>query len=503
MKDFIFIITLILLGTTIQAQTVNEAVRYSTFYNGGTARVTGAGGSFGSMGGDFGVLTINPAGLGDYRSSELVLSTAYSNVNTTSLFQGNDVTIGKQDGEFALESIGMIFNKSRKREIVLENGLTTVVNDGKMVTSNWAIGLQQYNNYYQVFRYEIETEGSISDRFVDQANGGDFSLFEAGLAEEAGVVFFDDIDQAYFSDLLPEDVINKDQFVERSGKTNELIVAWGGKTRSGLNIGAGLGIPFIAFEENKSLVETDLVRPDEGFKQLSYTENLSTSGVGINLKLGVSYTLNKIIRLGLAYVTPTLYRLDDNFTTSIIYECEACILEPGEAPFVYLSPDGFNNYKLRIPSRTTASFGFLINRDRIKGFVNADIQYINYAGNKFKFDDSDADFEEELNGDINNQLNSSININLGGEIAVDRYRVRAGVGLIGSPFADGGADGSDQLLSGGLGYRANKFFIDASYQYRDFEEIYEPYQVLDTRNELQLTNTTDTGRIVVTLGIKI
>ena len=40
----------------------------------GTARNTALGGAMGAIGADFGVVNVNPAGLGAYRSSEFMLS---------------------------------------------------------------------------------------------------------------------------------------------------------------------------------------------------------------------------------------------------------------------------------------------------------------------------------------------------------------------------------------------------------------------------------------------
>jgi len=54
---------MILVTVGVTAQSLTDAVRYSTLIPGGTARAMGVGGSFGAMGGDFGVLTINPAGI--------------------------------------------------------------------------------------------------------------------------------------------------------------------------------------------------------------------------------------------------------------------------------------------------------------------------------------------------------------------------------------------------------------------------------------------------------
>ena len=47
------------------------------------------GGAFGSMGGDFSAITVNPAGSGIYRSSEFVFSGGYNTSITESSYLNN------------------------------------------------------------------------------------------------------------------------------------------------------------------------------------------------------------------------------------------------------------------------------------------------------------------------------------------------------------------------------------------------------------------------------
>lgn len=54
------------------AQGVLDAYKFSQSDLNGTARYLGMGGAFGALGGDISVLSNNPAGLGIYRSSEVV-----------------------------------------------------------------------------------------------------------------------------------------------------------------------------------------------------------------------------------------------------------------------------------------------------------------------------------------------------------------------------------------------------------------------------------------------
>ena len=58
------------------AQNETDALRFSQTFPGGTARTIGMSGAFGAFGGDFSTLSINPAGIGVYRSSEFSITPA-------------------------------------------------------------------------------------------------------------------------------------------------------------------------------------------------------------------------------------------------------------------------------------------------------------------------------------------------------------------------------------------------------------------------------------------
>ena len=160
--------TIILLVLSISAygQNLTDALRYSQLTSGGSARVMGAGGAFGAMGGDFGVTSLNVSGIADYRSSELIFSLSYNQANVTSTHEGEVVGENNDGKETIIENLAFI--KHNKPY-------------GKMVTSNWAIGLQQYANYNQTIVFNTDTPGSIVERFALDANTDNYSAFGAEI----------------------------------------------------------------------------------------------------------------------------------------------------------------------------------------------------------------------------------------------------------------------------------------------------------------------------------
>jgi hypothetical protein len=495
---FIFSLT----GPSAQGQGLSDALRYSQLLAGGSARVMGTGGAFGAMGGDFGVTSLNVSGLADYKSKELLLTFSYNQAGTE-VRDGLSVLGENNDGrEFIIENLAFVKHvKPRYSE--------------NLIASNFAIGLQQYSNYNQVISFDTATPGSIADRFAELTNDFcpcpfdiDFSQdfpFEEDLSTFSGAIFHDPTVQRYLPDysfgIQSVPTLNKSQRIDRSGALNELVLAWAGKYKGGLNIGLGVGVPIISFSEEKFYSESDPTG-NLPFNQLNFDESLFASGTGINLKLGVGYTLLKRIRLGVGYQTPTIYRINEIFFSSLFYDSDNYV----EDPFIVNSPEGRFTYRLRTPSRLTLSGGYLMIFEKLKGFVNVDVQRINYTENRFNFTfNSDAPFdqilEDEANAEINNELRPTYSYNLGSEIAFGRYRVRGGVSLLGRPFFDE-AKVFDKVYSAGVGYRMNKIFFDLAYQFRQLSEGYSPYS-LGGNAALPVVIDTNVNKLALTIGFKL
>ncbi|NNE27210.1 MAG: hypothetical protein HKN09_10230 [Saprospiraceae bacterium] len=492
-KPLIWIFMLLVFATTIHAQTLTDAVRYSQLTPGSTARAIGAGGSFGAMGGDFGVLSINPAGLADYKSSELVFSFSVNSGETNSFLRNAGSLTTQHNNELNFENLGFVFQSGTR--------------NSDLKSSAFSIGLLQYANYTENFGFAGATQGTIIERFIELADGrspDELDDFEAGLAYESGAIYDDKEDRLYEADIDSFRTVFKKQDVTRSGKMNELVFAWAGRFSNDLAIGIGIGVPFISFEEDKTYQEIDIDNEIPIFNDLSYIERLNTSGTGINFKLGLNYMIENTVRLGLAYQSPTFFRMSDSYFTAMNYDCEVCNLN-GE--FVE-SPDGYFEYRLKTPMRLTGSIGTLIKGSKVKGFLNMDVHYLNYTANTFNLtaysnNPLELDYEREVNGEIDRQLQSAFNFNIGGELAFDRFRVRSGISFVGSPYYVDGSAEYDRIYSIGGGIRGDRVFLDLAYQYRNATEGYIPYRILVTDRQQLVNNESTVSRFIVTLGYKI
>lgn len=484
---------LLLSGLSLSAQNAYDALRFSNFQVGGTARSIGAGGALGALGADFSVLSANPAGLGWYRKGEFVFSPTFFNAQTTSTLTNDKQALPVEDSRnnFNFNALGVI--------------IAGRASSPDWPTFNFGIGINRLSNFHQQFLYEGVSEGSLILAHQEQANSPDgIDDFESGLAIDAGGLYDDEPapngDGIYETDYekAPEgtEIFRRQEFTSR-GSINELVFSFAGNYKERILLGITIGVPFARYEEDKVYREEDQGEGQQGdvpfFDDLEYTEELNTTGAGINLKVGIIYRAMQSLRLGLAVHTPTAFRLEDDYRSSMAYNYTTFdgVFVDGFAE----SPDGLFDYRLRTPWRVIGSAGFII---RKAGFISAEVEYVDFSNNNFRYDGF-IDAERNVNNSIAATFEPALNVRLGGEVAYEIFRFRAGLGIQQSPFADDSS--TYNTYSAGLGVRQENFFFDFAYQLRQNEELFIPYQSSDSPEQLVL-NEANFNNFVFTFGFR-
>ena len=82
----IIIFVVFCLFNGIIAKNVEDALRYSQIFYGGTARFMSMGGAFTAVGGDISSLSQNPAGIGVFRSSEITVTPQLFHIKSSAGF---------------------------------------------------------------------------------------------------------------------------------------------------------------------------------------------------------------------------------------------------------------------------------------------------------------------------------------------------------------------------------------------------------------------------------
>jgi hypothetical protein len=488
MKIILSFLSIFVLTGGLLAQTASDALRFSTMDVGGTARTIGINGAVNALGADYSVLSTNPAGAAAFRRSEFTFSPAISTTQVTSTLQGDKDNFGSVEdrSKFNLSNVGFVF--------------VSRPSSSRWRTVNFGIGLNRIADFHANYFYTGQSAGSITDRWVELADGltpDQLDAFEAGPAYDVGAIFnpFSYDNTLYTNDFGPDEVVNKSQLVRTTGAINELVFTLAGNYEEKLMIGATVGVPFVRYEETKEYRETDEENANPTFNELTLNEYLRTTGTGINLKLGFIYRPIQMFRIGGAVHTPTSYSLEDQYDSFVEYDF-------GSGPFMAESPDGFYEYRLATPWRVIGSTAFIFGKT---GFLSADVEWVDYSSAAFNFNSGlsldDQAFEQELNDQILQAYQSAINIRVGGEVAFDILRLRIGYGYLGSPYADDSSS-AGQTISGGIGIREQNFFLDLGYQHHTFGETYVPYLVA-AANSQAVTNDFLRQKFVLTFGFKL
>ena len=169
------------------AQNVSDALRFSQWEYGGTARFIGTGSAMGAIGADLSLSSTNPAGLGWYQKSEFTITPGIQNttVNARLLDATNGPAFESLRGGFNIQNMGLVF-------------VSHPQNAGKWRGSNFAITFNHLSSFNREFAFEGITKGSITQRYQELANSGlGLEDYETDLANQASALYDFDEDGRY------------------------------------------------------------------------------------------------------------------------------------------------------------------------------------------------------------------------------------------------------------------------------------------------------------------
>ena len=459
MKRYFLPALFVFLSAALFGQTASDVLKFSVLHPTGTARYIGSGGSMGALGADFGTLSSNPAGLAMFRSDEFTVTPGLRFASTDARL-ANNPSVGEDRSAFGFDNVGLVFN--------------TTPRGAHWKTFNVGLGFNRMNNFNQAIYYTGNAPGSIMNGYFEETqsvlnSGGtedDLNPFGARMAWDANAIYYQNNALTYDFAGFENAAIDHAQTVTTYGSMNEMVLSFAGNYDEKLMVGATIGVPFVNYRLESEYVESDPGGDVNGnvpyFGQLIFTDYLRTEGIGINFKMGLIYKVNQAVRLGAAFHTPTALGLTDNYSNTFAYD-----YGDGGGSYVgdtYFSPEGVFDYKLRTPWRFVASGAFVIKK---YGFLSADVEWLDYGGNRYNFTSDISNnenqlLEREVNNEIQRTYQSAMNVRVGGELALEQFRLRAGVNLNGSPIE--GESGFDTGFTFGAGIHAGKFFIDMAYR---------------------------------------
>ncbi len=544
---------LLAVGSLAQAQTVTtgvwqDALRFTEQNPNYSSRMMGVGGAQVGLGADISNAFTNPAGLGMLRRSEVSLSPSILFTRSENESMGNNATAGSS--RFHIGNLGVAFAKT-KNEIDASGGFrggAFAISVSRMANFNSRrnfSGISPYaprpedygkpsgsqltqsdsllpgRNSYNYTYLDILSNYTIDPRITQiRSTDPEFSQLDpvSYMIRQAYGVFVLDLDSntnKFYVTAPNGDVRQSGEIVTR-GKAQQVDFAYGANFNDKFYLGGGIGIPIIDYnqyivydEELVKVVTPQSLRANgtdfsfwEGFRTRRQIDQ-TTSGVGINAKIGAIYKVTDFLRVGASVQTPSAMKVTNDYSTILSADFHNT---SGQEINVYYPTadykpgkiDGVRDriyrteYSVTSPWKLSAGASLLSGQ---YGVISAEVTYLNYPMSSLKGSDFNMSGDRDQ---LRKQSKSVLQVRAGGEYRYDIWRFRAGGGLLPDPFKSG----KDMaFFSGGAGVRLEDYYFDLGFQRYMQKQGYQVYNGSESLFETTpVTSTLKNTLVQLTLG---
>lgn len=499
----------LLVGITVNAQTPEDALRTAWYSYNGTGRFMATGGVMGSLGGDITANHTNPAGLGLYKTREVVLTPGFALNNNKFNYRGADTSNSKNS--FNYGTTGVVLGS-------IGSGRSTWTSSAFAVSVNQVASYNNHIHYSGNNNQSSFTEQYLEELTRDRADSnaalGNY-IFGSSLAFRT---FLIDTTAGPggavtgYQSLVPISTgVNQLYDADTRGGYHEIALGLAGNVQDRLYLGGSLTIPIIYYQRNLTYSETDATASTTNqFNSFQYKETFTSSGIGIGAKLGLIFKPTDFMRLGFAVHTPQLISYKDHISSSITANTESYAgIKTAASNDLNGGKPGESEYNLITPWRAIASVSYVFggNSDTRQqhGFFSADLEYVNYRGARYSgastADQPLVDYYKLINSVIKDTYKGNVNMRIGGELKFNTFMLRLGGAYYGSPYADDNLKASKILASGGIGYRDHGMFVDLSYVHAFNKDAQFPYRLNDKPNTFA-QQSGSRGTVVLSVGFK-
>lgn len=494
---------------SVSAQTPEDALRTAWFTQNGTARNMATGGVMGSLGGDITANHVNPAGIGLFKTNELVLTPGFGLNRNKFNYRGTD-TLGSND-HFNYGATGIILSSASR-------------SDRKWTSSAFAFSINQLANYNNHIQFKgFNNFSSFSEQYLEELTKDRADTFAAlgnyifGSSLAFRTFLIDTTSGpggavTGYQSLVPISTgVNQVYDATTHGGYHEIALGLSGNMDDKMYVGGSVTIPVISYTRDLTYSETDATNnPNNQFKSFEYKESFTSHGIGIGAKLGIIYKPQESWRLGFAFHTPQFIGYTDQISSSMVSNTETYAgIKSASSNNLNNGKAGERKYDLLTPWRAIASASYVfreISDTRMqRAFLSADIEYVNYRGARFSPADKNNNalitYYQTMNDVIKETYKGNINVRVGGELKLHTIMFRLGGAYYGSPYADANLHANRILATGGVGYRDHGIFIDLSYAHTFTKDVQFAYRLNDKPNTFA-TQGGSRGNVVLTLGFK-
>ena len=512
-KTLTILSALVLANSAVFSQNQLDAYKISQTDLNGTARYMGMGGAFGALGGDISAMHTNPAGLAVYRSSEVVTTLTLSSIATNTNWFGT--TSDDKKTNFSFDNIAYV-------------GYFPTSNDEGIVGWNVGFSYNRMKNFHR--NYTTVGMGnerySLADYMAVRADGFDYRDLEdtdnhypygnsgmdlmSVMAYNSKFIGLRNGPDQYRSNYNANDLTDRKLVVSEKGAIDQYNIAFGMNISNRVMLGANIGITDINYHYQSNYSE---FYTNDG--HLWYDNWKSTEGTGYNLNIGAIVQPIDYLRLGVAYNSPTWYKITDyiysegdNYDQDVHYNSES-----GMAP----------EYEFRSSDKWLFSAAVILGKSAL---ISVDYELVNYKNMKlYDFDGNVREDQEITNEYIKSDFKAAGTLRVGAEVKVTpQFAVRAGAAWSQTSMKDQlkeldvevypvgmiphfTTDRSITNYTVGFGYRFTpSFYMDLACILRSQkEDLYAYPRVFEQGYEIASTPSTlktNTTRVALTVGYK-
>ncbi len=496
MKRIYFLVILFLVCPILFAQSIVDALRYSSESLHGTARYSSMSGAFGALGGDLSAIQINPAGSAVFLNSTAAVSLSLlDKKNETNYFNNSNKVFNT---ELSFNQAGMVF--------VFDNS------NEESIWRKFTLGLNfdVTNNFDDAYFASGQSTSSVSDYFLGYAQGVPLNLLQLQSGETISSLYrflgetegfgaqqaflgfqsfiidpvdFENPNNVSYVSNIASGLKNQEYSKQTSGYNAKFTVNLGTQINENLFLGLNLNSHLIDYRESTFFFESNS-NSESLINQVGFRNNLAVIGDGFSAQIGLISRATESFRFGLTFDTPTWYFILEETSqaiSTIRNEGDESITETIRPNIINI----YEEYRLRSPGKLSASVAYLFGGN---GLLSVDYSYKDYSTMRFS-PSRIAAFNQE-NNKIDALFKGSSSIKVGGEYRLNKFSLRGGFQFEESPYKN--SEMMDDLsgFSLGLGYNFGSFKVDLAYA-RTEQERQEQFFPNSAFSNASIVNTTE------------
>lgn len=477
MKKIFAIAIVSLAMTSIRAQDINDALRFSQTDLNGTARFRAMSGAFGALGGDFSALNVNPAGSVIFSNNMAGFTLANFNTKNNSNYFGKNTS--NNNNSIDLNQAGAVFvfeNGGHSKEWKKFALAVNYENARNLDNSLFSAGTNPNNsvdNYFLSYANGVEL-GNIKNYYFDELYYNEQQAYLGYNAYIIDPTVDSNSNTSYYTNIATGGNYYQENKIKSTGYNSKLAFNFSTQYNEKWSFGLNLNSHFLDYRQSSNFYESNnnpKYTTGSTVDVIRFSNDLYTYGTGFSFQLGTIFKPSKEVRLGFSYESPTWYRLTDELTQRLVTSGYGLNSTQNNTQYnsnVVTDPNTtmiFQPYKLQSPGKWTGSFAYVFGK---KGLISFDYEVKDYSNTQYK---PKNDFSS-TNRTMSNNLTTSGAMRIGGEYKIKKISLRGGYRWEQSPYKDGKTISDLTGYSGGLGYNFGNTKLDLAYSYakRDYDQ---------------------------------